>query len=215
MSAIVQQFEHSLALPFFGIGMKTDLFQSSGHCWAFQICWHIESSTLTASSFSILNSSVGIPLYILVLFVVMLPKAHLTSHSRMSGCKWVTTPPWLSWSLRPFLYSSVYSSHFFLLLNTRPPYLPEKPVCMQVKKQQLGLEMEQRTSSKWGKEYVKAVYCHPAYLTSMQSTSFEMQGWMNQKLESRLPEVSTDDTTLMIECEEKLKSLLMKVKKLA
>ena len=117
-------------LPFFGIGMKTDLFQSSGHCWAFQICWHIESSTLTASSFSISNSSVGIPLYILVLFVVMLPKAHLPSHSRMSGSKWVTAPPWLSWSLRPFLYSSVYSSHFFLLLNTRPPYLPpEKPIC--------------------------------------------------------------------------------------
>ena len=45
MSAIVQYFEHSLALPFFGIGMKTDLFQSCGHCWLFQICWHIECST--------------------------------------------------------------------------------------------------------------------------------------------------------------------------
>ena len=47
MSAIVQYFEHSLALPFFGIGMKTDLFQSCGHCWVFQICWHIECSTFT------------------------------------------------------------------------------------------------------------------------------------------------------------------------
>ena len=47
MSAIVQWFEHFLALPFFGIGMKTDLFQSCGHCWVFQICWHIERSTLT------------------------------------------------------------------------------------------------------------------------------------------------------------------------
>ena len=48
MSAIVWQCEHSLALPFFGIGMKTDLFQSCGHCWVFQICWHIECSTFTA-----------------------------------------------------------------------------------------------------------------------------------------------------------------------
>ena len=51
MSAIVQQFEHSLALPFFRIRMKTDLFQSCGHCWVFQICWHIECSTFTASSY--------------------------------------------------------------------------------------------------------------------------------------------------------------------
>ena len=49
MSAIVWQCEHSLALPFFGTGMKTDLFQSCGHCWVFQICWHIECSTFTAS----------------------------------------------------------------------------------------------------------------------------------------------------------------------
>ena len=60
MSAIVWQFGHSLALSFFRIGMKTDLFQSCGHCWVFQICWHIECSTLTASSFRIWNSSAGI-----------------------------------------------------------------------------------------------------------------------------------------------------------
>ena len=59
-------------------------------------------------------------------------------------------------------------------------------MCMQVKKQQLELDMEQRTGSKLGKEYIKAVYCHPAYLTSMQSTSREMPGWMKHKLESRL-----------------------------
>ena len=53
MSTIVQEFEHSLALPFSGIGMKTDLFQSWGHCWVFQIFWHIECSTFTASSFRI------------------------------------------------------------------------------------------------------------------------------------------------------------------
>ena len=59
---------------------------------------------------------------------------------------------------------------------------------MQVKKQQLELDMEQQTGSKLGKEYVKAVYCHCAYLTSVQSTSREMPGWMKHKLESRLPE---------------------------
>ena len=58
---------------------------------------------------------------------------------------------------------------------------------MQVKKQQLELDVEQWTGSKLGKEYIKAVYFHPAYLTYMQSTSCEMLGWMKHKLESRLP----------------------------
>ena len=87
MSAIVQLFEHSLALPSFGIWMKTDLFQSCGHCWVFQICCHIECSTFTASCFRIWNSSTGIPSPPLALFVVMLPKARLTSHSRFSGSR--------------------------------------------------------------------------------------------------------------------------------
>ena len=78
MSAIVQYFGHSLALPFFGIAMKIDLFLSCGHCWVFQICWHIECSTFTASSFRIWNSSSGILSPPLALFVVMLPKAHFT-----------------------------------------------------------------------------------------------------------------------------------------
>ena len=95
--------------------MKTDLFQSCGHCWVFQICWHIECSSLTASSFQIWNSSTGIPSPPLALFVVMLPKAHLTSHSRMSGYMWVITPSWLSWSWRSYLYSS--SAFLSLLLN--------------------------------------------------------------------------------------------------
>ena len=110
MSAIVWYFmcsEHSLALRFFGIGigMKTDLFQSCGHCWVFQICWHIECSTFTASYFKIWNSSTGIPSPPLALFIVMLPKAHLTLHSRMSGSRWMITPLWLSRSWRSFLYS--------------------------------------------------------------------------------------------------------------
>ena len=58
---------------------------------------------------------------------------------------------------------------------------------MQVKKQQLELDMEQQTGSKLGKEYIKAVYCHHAYLTYMQSTSWETLGWKKHKLESRLP----------------------------
>ena len=58
---------------------------------------------------------------------------------------------------------------------------------MQVKKQQLEPDMEQQTGSKLGKEYTEAVYCHPAYITYMQSTLREMLGWMNNKLESRLP----------------------------
>ena len=57
---------------------------------------------------------------------------------------------------------------------------------MQDKKQQLELDIEQQTGSKLGKEYIKAVYCHPAYLTYIQSTSCEMPSWINHKLESRL-----------------------------
>ena len=115
--------EHSLALPFFGTGMKTDLFQSCDHCWVFQICWHIECSTLTASSFSIWNSSAGIPSPPVALFVVMLPKAHLTSHSRMPGSRWVVTPSWLSGSWRSFLQSSsVYPCHLFLISSASVLY---------------------------------------------------------------------------------------------
>ena len=89
---------------------------------------------------------------------------------------------------------------------------------MQVRKQQLELDMEQQTGSKSGKEYVNAVYCHPAFLSYMQNTSWEMPDWMKHKLESRLPEEIlydlryTDDTTLMAESKEELRSFLMKVK---
>ena len=69
--------------------------------------------------------------------------------------------------------------------NTRPFYLPSEK-SMQVKKQQLELNMEQQTASKSGKEYVKVVYCHPAYLNYMLSTLCEMPNWMKHKLESRI-----------------------------
>ena len=79
---------------------------------------------------------------------------------------------------------------------------------MQVKKQQLELDMEQQTGSKSGKEYVKAVYCHSAYLTHMQSTSWEMLDWMKHKLESRLPgEVSiTSDMQMTPLLRQKVKN---------
>ena len=82
---------------------------------------------------------------------------------------------------------------------------------MQVKKQQIEPDMEKQTASKLGKEYIKAIYCHPAYLTYMQSTSCKMLGWMKHKLESRLlGEISitsdTDDPTLMAESEEELRT---------
>jgi len=91
---------------------------------------------------------------------------------------------------------------------------------MQVKKQQLDLDMEQETASKSGKESVKAIYCHLAYLTSMQSTSCEMPGWMKHKAQAGIKIAKrninnlryADDTTLMTESKEELKSLLMKVK---
>ena len=73
---------HCLSL---GLEWKLTFFQSCGHCWVFQIYWHFECSTFTASSFRIWNSSTGIPSLPLALFVVMLSKAHLASHSRMSG----------------------------------------------------------------------------------------------------------------------------------
>ena len=121
MSAIVWYFEHPLVLPFFGIWMKTDLFQSYGQCCIFQICWHIECSPFPVLSWRIWNSSAGIPSPLLALLVVMLPKAHLTLDYRISGCRWVITPSWLSGSLRSFLYSSVYSCYLFFFFF--PPFL--------------------------------------------------------------------------------------------
>ena len=71
---------------------------------------------------------------------------------------------------------------------------------MQVKKQQLEPDMKQRPGSKLGKEYVKAIYCHPAYLIYMPNTSYEMSGWMKHKLESRLPgEISITSDMQMIQ----------------
>ena len=117
--------EHNCAVvwTFFGIALLWDWNEN----WAFPVPQPLLSfpnllacavQHFIASSFRILNSSAGIPSPPLALFVVMLPKAHLTSHSRISGSRWVITPSWLSGSVRSFLYSSsVYScclSHIFI-----------------------------------------------------------------------------------------------------
>ena len=109
--ATVWYFEYCLVLQFLGTGMKIELFQSFGHCWAFQICWHITYSTLKASFLRILNRSAGIRSPPLALLITMLPKVHLTSPSRMSGSGWVTTPSWLPGSVRYFF---VQFFHVFL-----------------------------------------------------------------------------------------------------
>ena len=92
---------------FFGIAFLWDWKENWPYpvLWpllSFQICWHIECSTFTASSFRIWNSSTGIPSPPLALFIEMLSKAHLTSHSRISGSRWGITPWWLSGSWRSF-----------------------------------------------------------------------------------------------------------------
>ena len=112
MSSNVQWLEHSLVLPFLGIGMRIDLFLSSDHCWLFQIFWHIEWSTLIASSLRILNSFAGILSPPLALWAAVLLETHLTSHARLSlsGSEGETTLLWLSESLR---YIFVY---FFCVL---------------------------------------------------------------------------------------------------
>ena len=89
-ASVWDEFNCAVVSAFFGIAFFWDWNENWSlpildHCWVFQICWCIEWSTLTASSFRIWNSLAGIPLPLLALFAVMLPKAHLTPHSRMSG----------------------------------------------------------------------------------------------------------------------------------
>ena len=115
---------------FFDIALLWDWNEN----WPFPVLWPLLSfpdllaywvRTFTASSSRIWNSSTGIPSPPLTLFVVMLPKAHLTSHSRMSGSRWVITPLWLSGSWRSFLYSSsVYYCHLFLIFSASIRSIP-------------------------------------------------------------------------------------------
>ena len=108
LASMWNEFNCVIVWTFFGIALLWDWnailkddFQSCSHCWVFQICWHVEWSTLAAASyFRIWNSSAGIPWPWLALFIVMLPKVHLISDSRMSGSRWVITLSWFFWSLR-------------------------------------------------------------------------------------------------------------------
>ena len=104
---------------------EIDAFLELSSCWVFQICWHIECSTFTESSFRICNSSTGIPSHPLAMFIAMLSKAHLTSHSRMFGSRWVISLSWLSGSWRSFLNSySVYSYLLFLISSASVRSIP-------------------------------------------------------------------------------------------
>ena len=117
MSAIVWSLSILWHLPFFGIGMKADLFQSCGHRWVFQICWHIECSSFTASSFRISNSSTGIPSPPLALFAMMLSPLDFT----FQDAWWSDHTIVIIWVVKIFfLYTSLCilatSSKYLLLL---------------------------------------------------------------------------------------------------
>ena len=130
----------SLALPFFGIGMKTDLFQSCGHCWVFQICWHIERSTFIASSFRIWNNSTGIPSPPLALFIVMLSKAHLTSHSRMSG----STMWWSDHTIVIIFIVKIFFGQDYVTLNI---FCTDKETKTKMKRQHTEWDSEEKVKS--------------------------------------------------------------------
>ena len=126
---------------FFGIAFLWDwnenwLFQLCGHCWVFQICWLIECSTFTASSFRIWNSSTGVPSPPLALFVVMLPKAHLTSRSRMSGYRWVITQSWLSKNLYSPWKTNIhltFLNHFWQAIKNRNQWFRDSKHWLRVR----------------------------------------------------------------------------------
>ena len=88
---------------------------------------------------------------------------------------------------KAFVWTTTNCGKFLKRWENQTTWPASWEICMQVRKQQLELDMEQQTGPKLGKEYVKTVYCHPAYLTYMQSTLWETLGWMKHKLELRLP----------------------------
>ena len=110
------------------------------------------------------------------------------SQKKQENCRKTSTSVSLT-TLKPLTVWITTNCGKFLKRHEYQTTLPASwETCMQVKQQQVELDMKHQTGSKLGKEYVKAVYCHPAYLTSMQSTSWELVDWMKHKLESRLQE---------------------------
>ena len=106
---------------------------------------------------------------------------HLESSRKTSISAFSTMPKPLT------LWTTINSGKFWKRWEYQTTWPASWETYMQVRKQQLELDMEQQTGSKYEKEYVKAVYCHPAYLTYIQSTSWETLGWKKHKLEPRLP----------------------------
>ena len=114
-ASVWDEYNRAVVWTFFGIAF----FGDSEENGLFQICWHTECSTFTASPFRIWNSSTGIPSPPLALFAVIHPKAHLISHYRMSGSRWVVTPSWLSGPRRSFFvcFFRVFLPSLLLLLG--------------------------------------------------------------------------------------------------
>ena len=183
--------------------MKTDLFQSYGHCWVFQIWYHIEYSTLTASSFRIWNMSTGISSSPLALFVVMLPKAHLTLDSRISGSRWVITPSWLPKLLRSYFYSSsVYSCHLFLISSASVRSIPFLSF----------IEIEPIFA--WNFPLASLIFLKRYAENIMQNARLdELPAGIKISRRNINNFIYASDTTLMAESKEELKSLLMKWKR--
>ena len=118
---------------------------------------------------------------------IKLPTSAGTSKKQESSRKTATSA--LLTVLKPLtLWITTNRGKFLKTFEYQTTLPASREIHMQVKRQQLELDIGKQTGSKSGKKYVKAVYCHPAYLTSMQSTSCEMQGWMKHKLGSRLSE---------------------------
>ena len=157
---------------------------------------HLHSSPTLAKKFSKFSKSgfkstwtMNFQMFKLVLEKVEEPEIKLpasvgSSKKQESSRKHLLLLYWICQSL--WLCGSQQTGKFFKRWEYQTTIPASWEICMQVNKQQLEQDMEQQTGSKLGKEYVKAVYCHPAYLTSMQSTSWEIPGWMKLKLVSRL-----------------------------
>ena len=109
------------------------------------------------------------------------------SSEKQASCRKTSTSALLTKPKPLTVWITTNSGNFLKRWEYQATWPASWEICMQVRKQQLELDMKQETGSKSGKEYVKAVYCHPASLTYMQSTSWETLGWRKHKLESRLP----------------------------
>ena len=170
--------------------MKIDLFQMCGLCRVFQICWHIEYSTLTASSFRINNNNNNFwnSTPQLALFIVMLSKAHLTSHSRISGSRSETTPSLSSGSLKPFCIVILYihtTSSLSLLILLGPYHF-----CPLLLPSWHGM-FHWYLEFSWCDLYSFQFYCFPLFLCivhlkrlsylTFEPVGFGIKGWIQNK----------------------------------